>query len=166
MSNTDVEHKSTMIINKIYEMIEYKKAQTVMLYYPIRNEVNIKPLIRKATINKRICLPYVEKGIAEMTAREVEGIKYLKKDKFGIKSPDEYAKVIDPNDIDFIVVPMIAFDKNKHRVGYGGGYYDKFLRKCTNAMKCGIAFSFQEVEYINNNEFDIKLDIILSEYSH
>ena len=86
----------------------------------------------------------------------------LKISKRGIPEPDTKKKVIP----DVLIVPLVGFDKNKFRLGYGGGYYDRYIEKLLNLKKkfltIGFAFSFQEIKKIPINRFDKKLDIILT----
>jgi len=64
---------------------------------------------------------------------------------------------------DLIIVPLLAYDKFKNRLGYGKGYYDKFLRKNKNILTIGLAFSFQKFNKIKASKFDVKLNYILTE---
>ena len=82
--------------------------------------------------------------------------------KIGIPEPFSKKKVYP----DIILVPMLAFDKQKFRLGYGGGFYDRYIQKIKKIKKIftiGIAFSFQEVKKLPTNKFDKKLDFILTE---
>ena len=85
----------------------------------------------------------------------------LKVSRQGIPEPYKKKKVIP----DVLIVPLVGFDKNKFRLGYGGGFYDRYISKSLNFKKIltiGFAFSFQEIAKIPINKFDQKLDIILT----
>ena len=84
----------------------------------------------------------------------------LKVNNFGFLDPSGKSKAIIP---DLIVVPLLAFDKSKNRLGYGKGYYDKFLRKNKNITTIGLAFSFQKYNKIVSLKHDVKLNYILTE---
>ena len=88
----------------------------------------------------------------------------LKVNSYGFLEPTENMKIVNP---DLIVVPLVAFDKFHNRLGYGKGYYDRFLgkylKKNKNTLTIGIAFSFQKYKKIPTSKFDIKLDYILTE---
>ena len=83
--------------------------------------------------------------------------------KFGIPEPIK-TKIKIPN---FIIVPILAFDKNKYRLGYGGGFYDrylvKYLKKFKNILTVGVAFSFQKLHKLPTEKNDVKLNYILTE---
>ena len=86
----------------------------------------------------------------------------LKINKFGIPEPISQ-KIRHPK---ILLIPLIAFDKNLNRVGYGGGFYDRYIsriRKDKRILKIGIAYSFQKVKKIITNKYDIKLDYIITE---
>ena len=82
--------------------------------------------------------------------------------KFGIPEPLK-TKIKTPN---FIIVPILAFDKNKYRLGYGGGFYDRYLEKMSKIkkiLKIGLGFSYQELKKIPINKYDKRLDLIITE---
>lgn len=85
----------------------------------------------------------------------------LSKGAYDILEPTTQEK-IRPKDLDVIIVPIVAFDKHKHRIGYGKGYYDRYLA-LTPAKKIGIAFSFQETDEISVDPFDVDCDIVITE---
>ena len=84
----------------------------------------------------------------------------LKVNKFGFLEPIQISRSIKP---DLIVAPLLAFDKSKNRLGYGKGYYDKFLKKNKKTITIGIAFSFQKYNKIKTSNYDIKLNYILTD---
>jgi 5-formyltetrahydrofolate cyclo-ligase len=163
LTDDEVWLASEAIVEKISGLSAYKKALTVLFYCPFGNEVNISALAEDAFGKKSVCLPRVEPGEGEMSAREVESLSCLERAHYGILAPPGDTKIISPEDIDFILVPLVAYDENLHRIGYGGGYYDRFLPKCINAYKCGVAYSFQEIEEIKAAGHDIRLDAVVTE---
>ncbi len=128
LSDDEVIYKSQIIISKIIELEEYKRASTIMIYYPYKNEADLRELIDYAKEEKDICLPYVEQKKGVMTARKVDNIESLVEGAYGIMAPSDDSKIIDCDKIDFIAVPMVAFDDKNQRIGYGGGYYDRYLK--------------------------------------
>ena len=91
--------------------------------------------------------------------------KSLKINKYGIPEPS-LQKKMEP---DVVIVPIVAFDKLKFRIGYGGGYYDRYLERMSKKKKfmtIGIAFSFQKINKVPINRYDRKLDLILTEKSY
>ena len=84
----------------------------------------------------------------------------LKVNHFGFLDPIINIKSLTP---DLIIVPLLAFDKLKNRIGYGKGYYDRFLKKNKSILTIGVAFSFQKSNKIEISKFDVKLNYILTE---
>ena len=130
-------------------------------YYPYNHEIDaIKILEKFGKLGYQISLPKIKKN------SQMDFFKWSVKDllsinKYGIPEPitDE---IVYPN---ILLVPLIAFDKHLNRVGYGGGFYDRYLervKKIKNIMTIGLAYSFQKVQKIPVNKYDIKLDFIVT----
>ena len=133
------------------------------LYYPTNFETNVLKLLEnKYMINKNILLPVIEKENV-MNFFPWKKNHVLLVNKFGILEPIKTNFKI-PN---IILVPILAFDRNKYRLGYGKGFYDrylnKYLRKFSNILTVGVAFSFQKHHKLPVSNNDVKLDYILTE---
>ena len=155
------EEMSFKIAEKVLKSKEYKNAKTIMVYSCIGSEVNLERIINDAlSKNKRMCFPRCIKETHEMDSVPVDDLSCLKSGAYGIKEP--LGKGIALQEIDLIIVPIVAFTKNKDRLGYGGGYYDRFFLK-TKGIKMGVAYSSQEEENVYPEKTDIPLDIIVTE---
>ena len=141
-----------------------KKSIMIALYYPSNFELNVlKVLELKYFSHQTILLPVAEKN------NLINFYQWKKNDvmivnKFGMLEPIK-AKAKIP---DIIIVPLLAFDKEKYRLGYGKGYYDRYLNKYIkqykkNTMTVGVAFSFQKHNKLPINKNDVKMDFILTE---
>ena len=158
-----LEKSSEIIIKNLYETEEYKKAQTIMVYVSYRGEVKTHALIKTALKDgKRVCVPLCDSNNCSMTAREIASFSELKSGAYGILEPEDSAPVVDKTEIDFVIVPGCAFSKSGHRIGYGKGYYDRFL-KDTSAFKCGLSYDFSFADELPYEETDIPLDMIITE---
>ena len=142
------------------DIIKKNNFKNIAIYYPSNYELNTLPLFHLLNRDKRIStlLPYIRNGIIKFIKWNF--LDTLKVNKFGFLDPVRQSKIIKP---DLIVVPLLAFDKSKNRLGYGKGYYDKFLRKNRKAISIGVAFSFQKYNKINTSSLDQKLKYILTE---
>lgn len=163
LSPEQIESASQKITDKIESLSSFKSAGTVLFYYPFRNEADMTALIKKSFRDKTVCLPRIENAKRTMTARRVRSLADLHPGRYGILSPPEDAQMIAPDEIDFVIVPLVAYDESLHRIGYGGGYYDGYLLHCVNAVKCGAAYSFQKTDKIISENHDHKLDMIVTE---
>ncbi len=161
-----VECFSDIIINSLISSELYKKASNIMSYVSFNNEVNTHKFIAKAIEDgKKISVPYINNKNKVMLPCLIHDINELVPGYFGILSPDpNRLKLIDEKSIDLVIVPGAVFDKNGYRIGYGGGYYDKFLpllRKDTSTI--GLAFSFQVIDKVPFEKYDIPVDFIITE---
>ncbi len=131
-------------------------------YYPYNFEVDVIKILEKLEKQKyQICLPKIRKN-SQMDFFRWSLKEPLIINEFGI--PEPMTNKIEYPDI--LLVPMVAFDKKLNRLGYGGGFYDRYISKLKIQKKTlliGLAFSFQEVKKILTNRYDMKLDYILTE---
>jgi 5-formyltetrahydrofolate cyclo-ligase len=147
---------------RIHEFVisskEFKSAKVIGAYYAFGSEVKTDLVLEKAkTLGKKVALPSVEGE--SLAFYELSSGKYLVKGRFGIMEPLPYGPV---DRIDLLVVPGIAFDKKGYRLGYGKGYYDKFLAK-KEVFSIGLAYSFQLLESLPKGKYDKRLDAVATE---
>lgn len=139
-------------------------AKVLMCYRSFRTEVPTEKLIAELeAMGKTLCYPVCGKnGI--MQAWHPLSKAAWKTGRMGIAEPDtENSRLIEPEDIDLVICPMVAFDASRQRMGYGGGYYDRFLPRCTKARRIGIAFEVQRMEALVTDEHDCLMDLIITE---
>ena len=152
------------LIFKLIRKHFYKKKIVIAGYYPSNYEVDILNFLEKASKkNFNIALPVV-KSSSLMSFKSWVFKEPLYVSQFGILEPKNSKKEIIP---DLIMVPLVAFDAQLNRIGYGKGYYDRSLRKIRkinkNVISLGIAYSFQKSTQIPVNNNDFRLDYIFTE---
>jgi len=162
-------NKSSIIIDKLKNTDEYKNSTNIMVYMDFKNEVNTKIFIQEAlSEGKKIIIPYTDMKNIEIIPVEIKDFSDLVMCKFGYLEPKK-EKIDNPYDvklIDLVVVPGVVFDKNKNRVGFGKGYYDRLLINRKNSCKAvALAYEFQVLEEVPANEHDIKMDMIITEFN-
>lgn len=157
--------KSFQIQKNLLSSEEFKNAKTIMLYASIKNEVQTSYLIEEALKNKkRVVLPVTDTKNNKLLLSELQNIKHLHAGAFDIPEPKkEFVKLVKEKEIDLIVVPGVAFNKDGCRVGYGKGYYDKLLAKLKDVKKVGLAFELQLTNNTFKEEHDVPLDKIITE---
>lgn len=136
-------------------------AKCIGIYCSTRGEVDTYGLMEHWFWDKDITIATPRVNGNEMDFFKISSFKDLASGSFGILEP-QTQKRIDPSELDVIIVPIVAFDKHKHRIGVGKGYYDRYL-KHTSARKIGIAFAFQETDEILVDSFDVDCDIVITE---
>ncbi len=149
---------STIIVDKVFNLDIYQKANVVALYKSIQDEVDTTYLISHSLVNKKILLPKIINK--KMVFIEINRDTLYQKSKIGVMEPQ--SSQIYNGIIDLIIVPGVSFDKEKNRLGFGKGYYDKFLSK-NNIYKIGLCFNEQIIDELPISSFDIPMDIIITE---
>ncbi|HOQ09196.1 MAG TPA: 5-formyltetrahydrofolate cyclo-ligase [Syntrophomonadaceae bacterium] len=164
LSPAEVEQLSQQIRQRIEELYPIQKAGRIMAYASIGNEVNLVPLLEKWRREGRtILLPRVERG-GRMEAVVWTGWDQVQSGPFGIREP--LGEPFDPAAIDAVLTPGLVFDYKGYRLGYGKGYYDRFLpRLRSSAFICGICYEFQVVENVFPHEGDIPMHWIVTDRS-
>jgi 5-formyltetrahydrofolate cyclo-ligase len=156
------QNKDAKIIKKIEETTDFINATHILFYMPIHGEVDITPLFIKYNNKKKLYLPRVNSKEKDLDIHEIKNLDQLKEGVYKILEPQIQNNLIEPASLDLVLIPGIAFDTKGQRIGYGHGYFDKFLKK-TNCPKFGIAYEFQIVKNIAAEKHDVPVDKIVTE---
>jgi len=150
--------------NKVFNLINKQNTATKVIggYFPVNYEIDDLDILKEFDKKKyQISLPVIKKKF-EMDFYKWSFNEPLKINKYGIPEPEKI-KLVYP---DVILVPLVAFDKKLNRLGYGGGYYDRLIKKLNrkkNILKVGLALSVQKINNVPINEYDKKLDFIVTD---
>lgn len=157
--------KDESIFKTLIENDLYKTSKNIFIFINYGSEVETKKIINKAIQEgKKIYVPKTIKENKEMRAIEIKSLKNLKEDKFGILEPENFEGEINKNELDLIIVPGAAFDRRGNRIGYGGGYYDRYFSDLEiNIKKVALSYELQLVKNIVSEKYDIKVDFIITE---
>ena len=147
------EDSSIAVVRKLKRCKDLIAADTLLLYYPLKDEIDIKPLY---SLDKRIFLPVIENN--EMLFRRYDGD--LKKGKFGIMEPTGEYYTIGSNDL--MIVPAVAYDRDGYRLGRGKGFYDRFLAD-KKIKTIGVVSKLRVVSDVFREYNDIKVDFIITD---
>ena len=148
---------SALIIAKLEQLPVFQQASVVMLYYPVHNEVDLRPLLSKYAGSKTFLFPIAHRH--SMEVRPYEGEELMKRGRLGIPEPQTLPY---KGEIDLTIVPGVAFDAHCRRLGHGGGYYDRFIRN-TSATTIGVGYDFQiEKHSLPHSWFDRPVDMVLT----
>lgn len=163
--NRDIKEKLDVKIMDNFFNSEYiSKSDVIFIYVSMESEINTINMINKLLdMGKRVAVPKVISDKKEMVALEIKSLSELNESgAFGILEPDMSKKNIG-DEVDLVIVPGLAFDKRGYRVGYGGGFYDKFLEKYNTIRRVCLCYNFQIIDNIPYEDFDEKVDVIITE---
>ena len=152
-----------IIIRKFLMCLEYDDADTLLIYYPIRNEIALLPIAEDAIKKgKKVAFPISNKETCTLSFRYVESLDQLVEGAYSILEPAEDASefINDKNSV--CVVPALGFDRDGYRIGYGKGYYDRFLKDFTG-ITIGLCYDSLVVESVPREKTDMPVDILITE---
>jgi 5-formyltetrahydrofolate cyclo-ligase len=166
MTQEDVRLKSELICASLINSDPFSKARALYLYSPIRKEVETRDIFLAAKREgKRVGFPVSLPRSRDLLFFEVTDLAVLKKGAYNIpEPPQDERKLMTPETVDCIIVPGVAFDERGYRLGYGGGYYDRLLKKSgSRVITIGLAFDLQVIPRIPTESHDSKMDNIFTE---
>ncbi|NQS75154.1 MAG: 5-formyltetrahydrofolate cyclo-ligase [Peptococcaceae bacterium] len=161
-----VDEKSALIIGRLLSLDEYCQARSVMVYLDFRREVGTAELVKHALADgKNVAAPLTDIAKGLLTpALIVDFPADLQPGAWGILEPGPQSKLLDPATLDLVITPGVAFDLSGYRIGYGHGFYDRFLpRTGKDTVYIGLAYEFQIQPDVFPQAHDVPVDIILTE---
>jgi 5-formyltetrahydrofolate cyclo-ligase len=158
--------KDKVIFQKLLKDDKYERADKLFIYVSLASEIDTHNVIKAALLeNKKVYVPKVISRSLGMVAVKINSLEELRKNNMGILEPIEALKIISKEDIDLAIIPGLAFDVNGNRIGYGGGYYDRFFQGIKVPFMSALAYEYQVFPQIAQDAFDIKIDKIITEKS-
>ena len=155
--------KSRRILRKLFREPAFRSAERVAFYYGITPEVETNSFLKKILKEKKIYFPRIgpKKSLTLCRIRSIS--KDLKKGAYNIMEPRAFCEKCPASQMDVIIVPGVAFDKRGGRLGRGGGYYDRLLRKARKAVKIGLCFREQIVKKVLMEAHDVRMDRVITD---
>lgn len=159
MSAEEIDRKSRLLTEKFLHSDAYRNAKTVYGYLPYNQEVRTVPLLEQAIRDgKKIAVPKCYGD--EMRFIYMTDLSAVEKGYAGIPEPIADEPVADDESA-LVLMPGMAFDPQGHRIGYGGGFYDKFLAKEPDHPTLALCYDFQVLPHLETEEFDIPVDTVI-----
>lgn len=153
---------SQVVTQNLSQVLAYKHSSATMSYNSFRGEVHTKginqQLLRK---NNQLFLPVIPEGSDEITVSLFLPSDKLTRGKFNVPEP-KIVRIAPPEQIDLVLVPGVVFDEEGYRIGFGKGYYDRFLPKLS-CPRIGLCYEFQVIEEVPHAPHDQRLDILVTE---
>lgn len=155
---------SDVIAGKVKKWNLYQVARSLLCYSAIQNEINCDKIIEMAwREKKKVCLPKVIDD-SKMEVYQMNHWDDLIPGAYGILEPNpKKCKKVNPKEVDLAFIPGIAFDQKGYRLGYGGGYYDRFLQHYPQIKRIGISYHALFVPTVYPEEHDIPVDYLITE---
>lgn len=166
MNEDDVTKFSHDIFLQLINSQVFKESKNIMIYLSFNNEVDTYKLMKYClNSGKRVIVPYCIKEERKIIPSEVKNPDTeLKLNSIGYKEPDiESLREVKVEDIDLVIVPGVVFDESGNRIGFGGGYYDRFLKRLkSTTMTIAICYDYQIIDRVPVDEFDIPVKSIIT----
>ncbi len=167
LTSEEIRRKSLEIFHQLQSIKHYKNARKLMTYVPFQDEIHTTLLIADfLEKNRNVYIPVTQPKEKRIIVSELLDIdKDLEPGHFGVLEPTASTlRPIDPQLIDLVIVPGLAFTKGGYRIGYGGGYYDRFLPTLEQEhVTIALAMDFQIVDSLPIDHYDIPVDLIVTE---
>lgn len=159
MTAKEIEARSAVLAEKFARSDAYKAAKTIYGYLPYNQEVRTVPMLARALAEgKKVAVPKVYGD--EMKFIYLDDLTQVAKGYAGIPEPIADGPVA-RDETALVLMPGLAFDREGHRIGYGGGFYDKFLAREPHHPTLALCYDFQMQEHLETQEFDIPVDTVL-----
>lgn len=164
MDKEEKQNKDIQLRESIFNTEEYKNSKVVFVYVSMEDEINTIEIIKRLFEDKKVvAVPKIFKNPKRMEALRIDSFDDLnQKGAFGILEPSFEAQNISDL-VDLTIVPGLAFEPSGKRVGYGGGYYDKFFNSYPKSKKVALCYDYQIVEDTYPQDYDQAVDKIISE---
>lgn len=156
---------SGTILDRLLKTEEYKNSASVFTYINANSEIITTALAKKALADgKTVAAPVMGEKPHEMFFVKITSLSELVPNKYRIPEPPLIkSNIIKADEHTLVIVPGLVFGRNKYRIGYGGGYYDKFISENTSLANIGLAMDFQVINSVSSDSFDKPLDKIITQ---
>ncbi len=159
--------KDARICKNIISSAAFRYADVILLYYPIKGEVDILPLMQAALgSGKKVAFPRCRPEDHSMTFHYVSSVEDFEKGSYGLREPFASLPAFDTQtgyEMNVLcIVPAVVYDRKGYRIGYGGGYYDRFFGQCKPAS-IGVVYEEFIIKNVPHGRYDISVDVVVSE---
>ena len=162
LSSEYIKYSDEIIFNKLTQLEVFENSKVLFIYVSRNTEVDTIKIIKHAIeLDKTVCVPKCFEN-SQMKAYEIKSLEDLEKGSFNILEPKSYCKEINKSEIELAVIPCVTCDVDNNRLGYGKGFYDRFLESTTMKKVCLCRKKvLQEKIPVDNN--DVRMDIVVTE---
>lgn len=156
--------KSAAICEHLTALTAMKEARTVLSYRATEEEVDLTAFHTWALEQGKVLAFPVCRGWGQMQAYTPHGPESWRQGKYGIWEPDpDRSRLVEPGELDMVILPCVGFDAQGRRLGHGGGYYDRYLPQCPEAVRVLVAFEVQRLERVRTDAHDQRAELAATE---
>lgn len=156
--------RSAKIVERLLALPAYAGASVVAGFFPLRGEVDLRALFDRVLADgKTLALPRVDLESDEIVLHRWSPGDPLEEGPYELREPTHDAPEVAPADVGLVICPALAADETGNRIGYGRGYYDRLLPRCTRAYGCVVAFDFQLVAEVPAMPGDVAVDAVVTD---
>jgi 5-formyltetrahydrofolate cyclo-ligase len=165
LSLTEKSEKDNAIYEAIINSELFIKAKMIFIYISFGNEVDTHKIIEKAlSLGKEVCVPKVISRLKGMRALKINSLNNLKVSDYGVLEPEDNSEEVFAKDMNLAIIPGLVFDLKGGRIGYGGGFYDRFFSNTNiDITKIALAYQFQILEELPLEDHDVSINNIITE---
>ncbi|MGC1183434.1 5-formyltetrahydrofolate cyclo-ligase [Legionella sp.] len=156
---------SNQICTRIRSLEQYRHAKRIALYFAINGEIDLTSIWNSAPLHGKFCyFPAINEEHLTLSFLPATPATSFKKNRYGIPEPDvSHDLALPAEELDLILMPLVAFDVRCTRLGMGAGYYDRTFKDKTNCTLLGVGYQFQRVDYIQPYPWDIPLTAVITQ---
>jgi 5-formyltetrahydrofolate cyclo-ligase len=161
----EIRRLSEAASSHLFALSEVRSARTVMFFVSFGSEIDTVPMIHGAlSEGKTVAAPTAEPATRTLAPREVRDVAAdLAPGSHGIREPQTHCRAVALGEIDAVIVPAAVWSEDGYRLGYGGGYYDRFLASVPNAVRIGLGMEMQVVRDVPHGPRDLPADVLVTE---
>jgi len=165
LSPSDIRRRSEAAGSRLFALPPFQAAGTIMFFVSFGSEIDTILMIERALgLSKRVAAPRADPVSRVLTPCELRSpAEDLTPGAYGIREPKPHCPPVDPAELDLVVVPGVAWSEDGYRIGYGGGYYDRFLVHCERAARVGLAFEMQVLPGVPHGPEDLPVHILVTD---
>lgn len=158
---------SNQVCTRIRSLEQYRHAQRIAFYFAVHGEIDLDELWRSACAQGKLCyFPIINEDSLTLSFLPATPETLFKKNRYGINEPDvSHSLAIPLEELDLVLVSVVAFDVRCIRIGMGAGYYDRTFNGEKHCPLFGVAYQFQRVDYIEPEPWDIPLNAVITQYA-
>ena len=167
LGGLEKEEKNIAIAQRLFGMDEFKKSKTIFCFLSTSFEVQTERIILESLrLGKQVLVPLLDPGGENLKASRIPSMDIdFVIGEYGVRQPaPKFRNIVPFSNIDFVVVPGLAFDSFGNRIGYGGGFYDKFFKKITgNVSRVAVGYDFQLFNLVPHSDLDEPVHFLITE---